>query len=90
MAKYVKIEVGRTSNESNEYEFQIVRREAPLEAENARLREENHNLKLQVEKLMLSSERLEACPVCHNQLRNSQRGDGAICNTTTAPTLMEH
>jgi DNA repair exonuclease SbcCD ATPase subunit len=77
MAEYVKIELGRTSNESNEYEFHIVRREAPLEVENTRLREENHYLKLQVAQLRLSNERPEACPVCHNQLRNSPRSDGA-------------
>jgi hypothetical protein len=64
MAEYVKIELGRTSNE---YEFHIVCRETRREVENARLREENDSLKLQVTQLRLSNERPETCPVCHNR-----------------------
>jgi DNA repair exonuclease SbcCD ATPase subunit len=74
MAEYVKIELGRTSNE---YEFHIVCSKTQREVENARLREENDSLKLQVTQLRLSNERPETCPVCHNQLRNSPRSDGA-------------
>jgi DNA repair exonuclease SbcCD ATPase subunit len=74
MAEYVKIELGRTSNE---YEFHIVCSETRREVENARLREENDSLKLQVTQLRLRNERPETCPVCHNQLRNSPKNDGA-------------
>lgn len=65
----------------NEYKLHIergsdeTRRE--VEDDNARLREENDSLKLQVAQLTVSNERSGICRVCYNQLSNSPRSVGA-------------
>ena len=73
MAEYVDIKLT-----PNKCEFHIVRdNDTRREEEITRLREQVSNLKSQVTQLMLSNERPETWPVCHNQLRNTSRSDGA-------------
>jgi flagellar hook-length control protein FliK len=78
MAEHVEITLTSTPNQHKlhiETRSGEIRRE--VEDENARLREENDSLKLQVAQLTVSNERSGICRVCYNQLSNSPRSVGA-------------
>ena len=74
MAEHMEIKLTSTPNE---YKLHIETRSGEtrreVEVENAQLRDENGNPKLQVVELTVSNERSEIYLVCHNQLSNSPR-----------------